>query len=73
MEQPASLPLLIPGVSAVFLFFSHTSRVKGIPCLWASANLQRTIIVKGGGGAQRGGMICILYIPLERIARDVIS
>ena len=73
MEQPASLPPLIPRVSASFSFFSHTSCVKGIPCFQATENLQRSIIVKASGGAQQGtGFTLSLHIIFDRMATDFI-
>lgn len=73
MEQPASLPPPIPRVSAGFSFFSHTQCVKGIPCLQASGNLQRTIILKAGGAAQQGTRFTqSLHIPVDRMANTFV-
>lgn len=75
MEQPASLPLLIPWVSAGFFFFfsSHTQCVKGIPCFQASGNLQRSISLKAGGGTQQGTRFMYsLHILFDRMTRTFV-
>lgn len=55
MEQPASLPPLIPRVLATFSFLSQTQCVKGIPHFRASGNMQGSIILRARRRSSAGG------------------